>query len=98
MSGSGPFINSRKRAPIVLGAGRASRSAAASEPAAAISPDAANPATWTNSRLFVFPVMIAPRKLQVLAPVVRVPYLSGDFMLLCVPRNPVFDLVLCAFE
>src|SRR5258708_30179805 len=60
-SGSGPFINSRKRAPIVLGAGRASRSAAASGPAAATNPDAASPATRTNSRLFVFLAMITPQ-------------------------------------
>jgi hypothetical protein len=64
MSGSGPFINSRKRAPIVLGAGRASRSAAARGPAAAINPDAASPATWTNSRLFVLLAIIAPQKLR----------------------------------
>src|SRR3954470_4150353 len=46
---------------MVRGVGRAS--AAAAEPVAAISPDAASPATWTNSRLFASLVMIAPRRL-----------------------------------
>jgi hypothetical protein len=64
MSGSGPFINSRKRAPIVLGAGRTPCAAAVIGTAAAIIPDAANPATWTNSRLFVFLAMFAPPGLR----------------------------------
>src|SRR5438045_3759741 len=55
MSGSGPFINARKRAPIVLDAERAcgSGTAAASGLAAASNTGAASPAPWTNSRLFV---------------------------------------------
>jgi hypothetical protein len=52
-----------------LGAGRdcGSGAATASAGTAAIKPDAAIPAAWTNSRLFVFLAMIAPQKHVVIA-------------------------------
>src|SRR5215469_4870710 len=59
ISGSGPFIRARNRAPIVLGVA-ATGTAAAAVPEAANKPDAANPAAWTNWRLSVVPVMVAP--------------------------------------
>src|SRR5262245_48469071 len=70
INGSGPFINARKRAPIVPGAGRACAAAracgsgvapASEPPVATTSPDAASPATCTNSRLFVFLAIVAPQ-------------------------------------
>jgi hypothetical protein len=65
MSGSAGFINARKRAPIVLGAGRACGSGAAlTGRAVAINPEAASPATWTNSRLLVFLAIITPQNFR----------------------------------
>src|SRR5437764_6003507 len=60
ISGSGPLINSRKRAPIVFGAGRGCACAVAVVGAAAATNAAAVPAAWTNSRLLVSLLMIAP--------------------------------------
>jgi hypothetical protein len=71
ISGSGPLINSRKRAPIVFGAGRGCACAVAVIGAAAATNAAAVPAAWTNWRLLVSVVpslaMIAPRQFVAIA-------------------------------